>query len=83
MNIWNDISAKISGATIDSIALRVAQGRDRLEEVRGDRRREDLVRDRHRIAKIARKEGYTLQEIGDYLNRDHSTIFHYLNHYRP
>lgn len=30
-------------------------------------------------AKDMEEENYTLEEIGDYLNRDHSTIVHHLN----
>lgn len=42
----------------------------------------NLVSARSAVAKAARKAGHTLMEIGDFLNRDHSTVAHYLNH-RP
>jgi len=49
-------------------------------DVLGDDRSQNLVRHRVRIARKARRNGFTMEQIGKGLRRHHSTIIHYLHH---
>lgn len=56
-----------------------------VSDVVSTKRNVKLVKARATFAQKARYShiGATLMEIGDVINRDHSTIFHYLNDYKP
>lgn len=56
--------------------------RMRLNTLRGPSRKASIVRERVRAAEELRDQDFTIEEIGDILNRDHSTIVHYLRHYQ-
>lgn len=53
-----------------------------LDELRSKSRKQDLVEQRVEAARLLKASGQTLEQIADTLNRDHSTIVYYLNHYR-
>lgn len=52
-----------------------------VEALRSTSRRPDLVQLRWAIATRLRLEGHTLTQIGQALNRHHTTILHALTHY--
>lgn len=50
-----------------------------IADLMGKCRKTSIVRARWAYFKAARDEGYTLTEIGAYVNRGHSTVCHALN----
>ena len=83
MNFWNKIYSKLKPATLESIAYFECNGDQKLlEKVKSKSRKAELVKIRQKITKKALGEGYKTVEIAEFLNRHHSTILHYKNHYR-
>lgn len=54
-----------------------------IQDVLGSSRRKNLVHIRYKVSKQAYQMGFTQEEIGNALNRDSSTIRHYLHEYQP
>jgi len=56
-----------------------------ISQIRSSSRKEEVVYVRNKFVEVAKREyEYTLQEIGSFLGgRDHSSIVHSLNNYRP
>lgn len=54
----------------------------KLEDIRSSSRKDDLCYIRALMAIILRQDGLTLAEIGYALNRDHTTVIHFLKNYR-
>jgi chromosomal replication initiation ATPase DnaA len=53
-----------------------------LKLIKSKNRSRDIVRVRREYSIHAHDKGYTLKEIGRSINRDHTTIIHYLYHYK-
>jgi chromosomal replication initiation ATPase DnaA len=67
---------------IYSIALQVCSELDvSISDVRSKSRKAELVEARHEIATRAKVHRYTREQIGDVLNRDHSSVTHLINDY--
>ena len=49
-----------------------------LEELKSRRRMEEYVLKRERVSKVLRSMGFTLQSIGDLMNKNHATIINHL-----
>lgn len=83
MNFWNKIYSNLKPSTLENIAYFECNGNQELvEKVKGKSRKADLVELRQKITEKALKKGHKTVEIAQFLNRHHSTILHYKNHYR-
>ena len=74
---WRLTARKEAKSTLSRIAYEAAR-RHRLTvaEIRGDSRVRALTLARKDICADALDAGFTLEQIGEYLNRDHTTISH-------
>lgn len=85
MNIWTDINLPITEKRkIRHIAQDVCNDMDiSVWDVKGESLKEHHVYARYRIATEARKLGYDIYEIGRFLNRSRTGVWHYFKDYTP
>lgn len=84
-SLRKQVQGMMVNTDLDKLVLKVCQkAMVRIYDVKSSSRKQEFVNVRMVIAKIARKRGFTLKEIGKALGyRDHSTVNHYLNNVDP